>query len=91
MSFLGSPAVAADVGTATNQIVFLHLRMTNGLVTLIGSQIVPGRLKPRRGDSDRPQPFTYVVEGADGQVLARQGLADPTQGRLEFELPKSPG
>ena len=56
--------------------------MTNGLVTLIGSQIVPGRLKARRGDSDRPQPFTYVVEGADGQVLARQGLADPTRGRL---------
>ncbi len=91
VSFVGSPAVAADGETATNQIVFLHLRMTNGLVILMDSQIVPGRLKARRGNSDRPQPFAYVVEGTDGQVLARQGLADPTQRRLEFELPESPG
>src|SRR5262245_34470664 len=73
-----------------DQIIFLHLRMKDGTLTLVRSATVPGVLKSRRS-ADKKAPLQLEVETAKGASLWSETMSDPTVRRYEYEDPDNPG
>ena len=72
------------------QIVFLHLRLNNGDLTLVESSIRPGTLK----DRERPEQvgkLLYDVVSATGLPLWSGSTDDPSRRRYEYEDPENAG
>jgi len=71
------------------QILFLHLRITNEVVSLVSSVARPGVLKaPREAAGDD---LRYELLSASRKSLWKAGVADPTIRRLEYEEPPGSG
>ena len=73
-----------------DQILFLNLRMTNGVITLVNAMPTPGVLKSRRG-ADKKGPIQLEVETAAGTSLWNETMSDPSVRRYEYEDPDHPG
>jgi hypothetical protein len=73
-----------------DQILFLHLRMKDGTLTLVRSATVAGVLKSRRS-ADKKAPFQLEVETAEGASLWGEKMTDPSVRRYEYEDPDNPG
>jgi hypothetical protein len=73
-----------------DQILFLHLRMKGGTLTLVKSATVPGVLKSRRS-ADKKAPLQLEVETAEGASLWSDTMNDPSVRRYEYEDPDNPG
>jgi hypothetical protein len=74
---------------APDKIQFLHLRLTNGVVTLVGSTIVSGKFKPQ---ADQPRnTIKLALESAKGIPLWEGTLPDPAIRRYEYTEPTAPG
>ncbi len=73
-----------------DQIVFLHLRLKDGVVTLLRSSVKPGRLKTPIA-SDKKGEIHLELTGTNGVPLWSEVMADPTVQRLEYEDPEHPG
>ena len=74
----------------TDKILFLHLRMKDGVITLAKSATVPGTLKPQRR-SEKPGAFQFEIETAAGVSLWNGAMDDPSIRRYEYEDPENPG
>jgi hypothetical protein len=73
-----------------DQILFLHLRLKDGVVTLVRSSVKPGRLKTPIA-SDRKGEIHLELTATNGLSLWSDVMADPTVQRLEYEDPEHPG
>lgn len=73
-----------------DRILFLHLRMQDGAVSLVRSSIRPGRLKTPIA-SDRQGVIQLQLTAEPGVVLWTEVMADPLCRRLEYVDPGSPG
>lgn len=94
VSFLGLLLLAAGALLAQQksdeQILFLHLRMKDGVITLVKTTTRPGQLKLPRDGQQRGE-FDYEVFSATGQPITKGKLADPSIRRYEFADPDRPG
>ncbi len=83
-------ARAAEAQTNTQpQILFLHLMLTNQVVSLVDSSLRPGMLKPGL-EADSTGLFYELVSEA-GATLWKGSMADPSVRLLEYEDPANPG
>ena len=73
-----------------DKILFLHLRMKDGAITLTKTVTAPGVLKPRRG-SDKKGPLEIELQNAEGAFLWSEAMSDPSVRRYEYEDPDNPG
>jgi hypothetical protein len=73
-----------------DQIVFLHLKLKDGAITLLRSSVMPGRLKLPIG-SDRKGEIQLELTAMDGSSLWSEVMSDPTLQRFEYEDPAHPG
>jgi hypothetical protein len=71
------------------QILFLHLVISNQVVSLVDSNLRPGVLKPAP-EADSTGLFYELVSEA-GALLWNGSMADPGVRHLEFENPANPG
>jgi hypothetical protein len=84
------PLRGAEPATVPPRILFLHLRVANGVFTVLSATNAPGILKARR-DVAPARAYRIALEDAAGQVRWIQRLADPTVQRFEYEDPDQPG
>jgi hypothetical protein len=70
------------VASETNQILFLHVKLKDGVVTLVDSKIRPGVLKPHR-DGGPKKALRFSAEDSAGAELWSGSMEDPTVKRLE--------
>jgi len=82
-----NPAQASD---ATNQFLFLTLRLKDGQVTLQKAQVVNGTLKPQL-DSTDAAPLLVSLESTNGAVAWKLAIDDPSVHYYEYEDPQQPG
>jgi hypothetical protein len=82
--------VLAVAAPADGGILFLHLRLKNGVVTLVSSAVRPGVLKQPRDGKARGA-LTFQMVTADGVTLENSAAEDPSTQRLEYEDPNNPG
>ncbi len=68
---------------------FLHLRLKDGLITMVDSSTRPGVLKPTR-DGDKGE-IGYEILDVNGAILGRGALRDPSLRRYEYSSPDEPG
>jgi hypothetical protein len=81
---------AADAQTDGGPgILFLHLKVTNQVVSLVEANIRPGVLKPGP-EGDSAALHCELVSDA-GKSLWKGSVADPTVRHLEYEDPAHPG
>ncbi len=83
-------ALMAGAAPAEEGILFLHLRLKDGVVTLVESSVRPGVLKKPRDGIARGNLSFQMVTG-DGIVLEEGAAEDPSTRRLEYEDPDHPG
>jgi hypothetical protein len=72
------------------QILFLHLRLTNGVVHLIASTTVPGRLKPAIA-TEKPGDLYLELVSTNSLTVWSGVVSDPLVRRYEYEDPEHPG
>jgi hypothetical protein len=84
-----APSPMCAQSNSAPQILFLHLRLTNQVVSLVGSATRPGVLKPAREAAT--DDLHYELFSASGESLWKAGLADPTVRSLEYEDPPGSG
>ena len=89
-SLLIGPAVAQSEDSAGKGIAFLTLLRTQDGVRLIDWTIAKGALRQPRTWADRGN-LEYEAVGAQGDVVWRGSLSDPSIRRLEYEDPAHPG
>jgi hypothetical protein len=70
--------------------LFLTLRYKDGVMTVVRSALVPGRLKPQR-DSTRHDALEIALETTAGETAWRLAVDDPSVRRYEYEDPQQPG
>ena len=87
---LMTSALAFGQAKEENKILFLHLRMKDGVITLAKSITVPGTLKPQRR-LEKPGAFQFELETAAGVSLWNGAMDDPSIRRYEYEDPENPG
>jgi hypothetical protein len=75
---------------AADQIMFLHLKLKDGAITLVSSAVKPGRLKTPLA-SDQKGTIHLELTATNGATLWSDVVADPTVRRLEYEDPENPG
>jgi len=88
-ALLATPVLRAAEEPAPG-ILFLNLKVKDGLFSLVSVTNAPGVLKARRGVPPH-QDFQIVLEDTEGKELWTGWLADPTVQRLEYEDPARPG
>jgi hypothetical protein len=88
-TFLPASRVAA-ADTGGSDIIFLHLRIDAGGVSLVDSRTVPGRLKTPRSDQPRGG-LVYEVVTGQSDVLYANGIDDPLTLKFDYEDPDQPG
>src|SRR6058998_718719 len=71
-------------------ILFVNLKVKDGLFSLVSVTNAAGVLKARRGAPPH-QDFQLVLEDTEGKELWTGWLADPTVQRLEYGNPARPG
>ena len=74
----------------TDHIVFLHLRLKDGVVTLVRSSVRPGQLKTPIA-SDKKGEIHLELTATNGVSLWSEVMGDPTVQRFEYEDPDNPG
>jgi hypothetical protein len=84
----GSPRAQAQTNTAPG-ILFLHLKVTNQVVSLVEVNLRPGVVKPGP-EADATALCCELVSEA-GIPLWKGSIADPTVRHLEYEDPANPG
>ena len=87
---LMTSALALGQAAKDNKILFLHLRMKDGAITLVKSASVSGTLKPQRR-AENPGTIQFDVETAAGVSLWSGAMDDPSVRRYEYEDPEKPG
>ena len=70
--------------------LFLTLRYKDGVIMVVKSALVSGRLKPQR-DSTRPDALQITLEKTEGESAWRLAMDDPSVRRYEYEDPQQPG
>jgi hypothetical protein len=75
---------------APDKILFLHLRMKDGAITLVKTATTPGLLKSHRGAGKRG-PIEFELQNTEGAPLWRETMSDPSIRRYEYEDPDNPG
>ena len=84
-----APCTVAAQPKEENVIVFLHLRMKDGQVTLVKSSTAPGVLKT---PSEQPaRAIQFTIENAAGAAVWTSTMDDPAVRRLEYTDPDAPG
>lgn len=73
-----------------DQILFLHLKLKDDAITLVGSSVKPGRLKTPFAPDKKGQVHLELTS-TNGTVLWSDVIADPTVQRLEYKDPDHPG
>jgi hypothetical protein len=73
-----------------DQILFLHLKLKDGAVSLVESAVKPGRLKSSH-DPEKQGELHLELIATNGASLWSGVLADPLTRRYEYEDPASPG
>jgi hypothetical protein len=86
---LVTPASMLAQTNATPQILFLHLRVTNQTVSLVGFATQPGVLKRARDAA--ADELHYEMVSATSESLWKAAVADPTIRHLEYEEPPGSG
>lgn len=71
-----------SIASETNQILFLHVKLKDGVLTLVDSKIRPGVLKPHR-DGGPKKALRFSAEDSEGAELWSGSMEDPTVKRLE--------
>ena len=84
-----TPTPMGAQSNSAPQILFLHLRVKNQAVSLMGSVTRPGVLKPPRDAA--PGDLHYELSSASSKPLWKAAVADPTILRLEYEDPPGSG
>ena len=79
-----------QAGEATNQFLFLTLRLKGRVVTLEKAAIVSGTLKPQVNSTDA-EPLFVTLEQAEGAESWSLAMNDPSIQRYEYEDPQQPG
>ncbi len=77
-------------GSQDEQILFLHLKITNGVVRLVDSNIVPGRLKPAVS-AEKPGDLYLELISTNRLTVWTGVVPDPLVRRYEYEDPDHPG
>ncbi len=73
-----------------DRILFVHLRLTDSVATLVESTVKDGRLKPL-GPSPKKGTIYLQLLSKDGPVLWSEVLKDPCVRRVESHDPGHPG
>ena len=73
-----------------DQIQFLHLKLKDGAVSMVGSSVRPGRLKSAN-EPDKQGELHLDLVATNGASLWSGVLADPLIRHYEYEDPESPG
>ena len=84
-----SPSLNAQV-VQDQQILFLHLRLTNGVVHLVASTAVPGHLKPAV-TTEKPGDLYLELISTNRLSVWTGVVSDPLVHRYEYEDPDHPG
>jgi hypothetical protein len=80
----------AEAQTNTSPgILFLHLKVTNQVVTLVEANVRPGVLKP--GPEGNSTALHCELVSDAGKSLWKGNVADPTVRHFEYEDPANPG
>src|SRR5713226_8342510 len=69
--------------------LFLHLRMKEGVITLVKAATVSGALKPQRR-ADKTGSIQFEVETEAGVSRWTGTMDDPSIRRYEYDDPKNP-
>lgn len=77
-------------GKQDSKIVFLHLRMRDGVITLVNTKIRPGYLKPQLTSGVKGD-ILYDVSDISGTSLWQGVSNNPSRRRYEYEDPDNPG
>lgn len=72
------------------QILFVHLKITNGVVRLIESKAAPGHLKPIIV-AEKPGDLCLELTSTNGPPVWTGVVSDPLVRRYEYEDPDHPG
>jgi len=83
---VGGPLPAQT--NAGGQILFLHLKVKDQIITLLDSAAVPGTLKPPR---ELNEGLEYRLVSSTGEFLWKGGIDDPRVRRVEYDDPAQPG
>ena len=88
-----SSVVSAQPNGRTNErarILFLHLKMSRGAVSYLGSSVRQGTLKISRNGQGGAE-IDCAVISTKGEVVFSDALQDPSIRRYEYEDPLNPG
>lgn len=87
--FAAGRLFGADEPPRQPGILFVHLRINDGVFSVVGTTNAPGVLKSPR-NAVAPRGYHLVLEDGSGRELWWQSLADPTVRRLEYKDPDNP-
>ncbi len=77
-------------GKQDSKIVFLHLRMKDGVITLVNTAIRSGYLKPQRISGAKGD-ILYDASNISNNTLWQGVIDNPSRRRLEYQDPDNPG
>jgi hypothetical protein len=77
-------------GSQDDQILFLHLKITNGVVRVVESTVVPGHLKPAV-TAEKPGDLYLELISTNRLTVWTGVVPDPLVRRYEYEDPDHPG
>lgn len=77
-------------GEEIDQILFLHLKLKDDVVTLVNSSVQPGRLK-RPPAPQKEGELQLELTAGRGKPLWVDSMGDPTVRRFEYQDPDRPG
>jgi hypothetical protein len=83
-------SLAAADDNDGSEIIFLHLRIDAGGVSLVDARTVPGHLKTPRTDQPRGE-LVYELVAGESEVLYTAGINDPLTLKFDYEDPDQPG
>jgi len=86
MGLAGGTGIAQDGA----RVVFLHLKLSHGTLTLLSQAVRSGSVKPSRG-AQQYAAWTYDLLSSSGEVLWSGAMHDPSLKRYEYEDPARPG
>ena len=90
LAVIGSAGLETGAIFAQHKILFLHLRMKDDTIHLVGSTLRAGFLKEAR-ESETASGLEYEVRSSAGGLLFKEGIDDPSIERFEYEDPANPG
>lgn len=90
ITIVGFISLETGILHAQHKILFLHLRMQDDTIKLVGSNVRSGVLKQAR-DLDKIGRMEYEFRSSAGLLLWKGIMDDPTIRRYEFEDPMKPG